>query len=179
MDISTALALLALLIALLATVGLAAVYGRVRQLEAGAAVAMTGYAPLAGRQAPQPVWPASTQQTTVLAVLDVDCALCRTVWSGLRGFAADRGRYRVMGLLDRAPAEGDGFDPDPRTEILVDAEVRADLYEGYTPTVMLVGSDGRIRSRRFAYADTDVAAMLADLDAVADRRPSRAAAGEG
>ena len=49
MTVTLAVALLALLVALFASVALVAVYARVRGLEAGAAAGLTGYPTLVGR----------------------------------------------------------------------------------------------------------------------------------
>ncbi len=99
-----ALALLALLVALFTLVALVAVYVRMRQLEAGRAVELSGYASLIGRVAPAPVRPTAPDELSVVAVLDDACVLCRAVWSELGAIADELpdAPARLAGVVDRA-----------------------------------------------------------------------------
>jgi hypothetical protein len=163
MSLALAVALLALLVALFALVALVAVYARVRALEAGRATGLSGYASLVGRPAPAAVRPRPGEQVTVVAVLDADCALCRAVLQAMgEAHRSDAviGGVRYVGLVDRAadvPAPGGG------AELVVDVQARADLFEGYAPTVLTVDASGTVTARRFVYPDTDLPALLRDL----------------
>lgn len=155
------MALLALLVALFTLVALVAVYARLRQLEAGR-VQLSGYAALVGRAAPAAVSPRDGELVAVVAVLDADCALCRGVWSALCG-AADELRdepARFVAVVDRLEH---GFDQHPRCELRADVGARADLFEGYSPTLLAVDATGTVTHRSFVYPDTDVRALLLDL----------------
>ncbi len=157
-----AIALLALLIALFALVALVAVYARVRALEAGRRAELSGYAPLVGRPGPAAVRPGPGERLAVVAVLDGDCALCHGVWDAVRAAAAERRDARFVGLVDRVgdlPDAGAGG----RAELLADLTARADLYEGYSPTVLVVDAAGTIVHRSFVYPDTNVRSLLLDL----------------
>jgi hypothetical protein len=161
MSVALAVALLALLVALFALVAVVAVYARVRALEAGRAAELSGYASLVGRPAPAAVRPRPGEQVAVVAVLDGDCALCRAVWQAM-GEAHRRdaviGGVRYVGLVGRATDV-----PTGGAELVVDGQARADLFEGYAPTVLTVGVAGTVTGRRFVYPDTDVPALLRDL----------------
>ena len=159
---SLAVALLALLLALLALVALVAVYARVRGLEAGTAAGLNGYPTLVGRPAPASVRPGPGDRCALVAVVDGDCALCRTLLAALDAIPATDG-VRVVALTDRADA---GAPPSVR----VDPAARADLFEGYTPTVLAVDASGTVAARRFVYGDTDVPALLDELTARAAPR---------
>ena len=195
-----AVALLALLVAVFTLVALVAVYARVRQLEAGRAVELSGYASLIGRVAPAAVHPARPDELSVVAVLDDGCALCHAVWSEFGAIADELpgAPARLLGVLDkpsdgadgradhaagnRADAAGNGagdgvgdpagFPAHPRVELLADTVVRADLFEGYSPTLLAVDGSGKISYRSFVYRDTDVRALLRELvtDAVPQGR---------
>lgn len=159
MSVELAVALLALLVALFALVALVAVYARVRALEAGRTAELSGYASVVGRPAPQLVQPADGQRGAVVAVLDADCALCHGVWDAL-GVAADQQpAYRFVALADRA----DGFRPAGRAELVIDPVARADVFEGYSPTLLDVGPTGLVRGRTFVYSDTDLPALMREL----------------
>lgn len=154
-----AIALLALLVALFALVALVAVYARVRALEAGRTAELSGYASVVGRPAPPPVQPTDGQRGAVVAVLDADCALCHGVWDAL-GVAADHEpAYRFVAIADRA----DGFRPAGRAELVIDQGARADVFEGYTPTLLDVDPTGVVRGRTFVYSDTDLPALMREL----------------
>jgi hypothetical protein len=159
--VTLAVALLALLAALFALVALVAVYARVRGLEAGAAVGLTGYPALVGRPAPASVRPGPGQRCAVVAIVDGDCAVCRTLLTALAAILPDDG-VRVVALTDRE----DAF-PVLAGVVRVDATARGDLFEGYTPTVLAVDPAGTVVARRFVYADTDVPAVLRELTAAA------------
>ena len=45
----------------------------------------------------------------------------------------------------------------------VDVAARADLFEGYAPTVLAVDAAGTVVARRFVYADTDLTELLREL----------------
>lgn len=164
MTVELAVALLALLVALFALVALVAVYARVRALEAGRADGVSGYAGLLGSPAPAAVAPAADQDVSVVAVLDADCALCHEVLATLAAAAAPG--HRSVAVCDR-----DAFAPAAGVDVVVDAGVRAELFEGYSPTVLAVDASGRIRSRTFVYADTDRAGLVAGLLRRSDRAP--------
>lgn len=169
MSVSLAVALLALLVALFAVVALVAVYARVRALEAGRAAELSGYAPLVGRAAPAAVRPRPGERAAVVAVLDADCALCHGLWAAVTAAARHAVPVRFVGLVDR-PAD---FLADAgHAELLADAGVRADLYEGYSPTLLAVDAAGTVVHRSFVYADTDVPTLLMDL--ISGREVSRA-----
>jgi hypothetical protein len=162
--LSVAVALVALLVALFALVALVGVYARVRALEAGHGAGLAGYTALVGRPAPQAVRPVARQRVSVVAVLDADCALCDVVWEALAAAAARTasGTARFVGLVDR-PADlvfARGRSP---AELMADLTARADLYEGYSPTLLTVDAGGTIVHRSFVYPDTDVTALLRDL----------------
>jgi hypothetical protein len=159
MSVALAVALLALLVALFTLAALVAVYARVRGLESAGDAAVTGYPALVGRPAPASVRPGPDAQCGLVAILDGDCTLCATVFQALiAANAADD--VRVVALTDRIhePAAG------PGTGILrVDVAARADLYEGYAPTVLAVDAGGTVVARRFVYADTDLPELLREL----------------
>lgn len=163
MSVSLAIALLSLLVALFSLVALVAVYARVRALEAGralfAAADVTGYAPLVGRPAPVAVAPRAGERVCVVAVLDAECGICRDVWAAL-GAAAERVEHaRFVGL---APPAADLPDAG-RAELLTDPATRADLYEGYAPTVLAVDAAGTVVHRSFVYPDTDLESLVLHL----------------
>lgn len=157
---SMAVALLALLVALFAVVALVAVHARVRVLEAGRAAELSGYASLVGRPAPASVRPGAGRRMSVVAVLDADCALCHGVWDALAVGAPDPG-IRFVALVDR-PADFTAH-PAARAELLSDPGARADLFEGYSPTLVAVDPAGTVVDRSFVYADTDLHSVLHDL----------------
>lgn len=158
MSVALAVALLALLVAAFTLVALIGVYARVRGLEAASAdTGLSGYATLVGRPAPASVRPGPGERCSLVAILDGDCTLCATVVDALAAVnAADR--VRVVGLTDRihGPATGTGI-------LRVDVAARADLYEGYAPTVLAVDAGGTVVARRFVYADTDLPELLREL----------------
>lgn len=168
MSVSLAVALLALLVSLFAVVALVAVYARVRALEAARGGELSGYAALVGRPAPAAVHPGAGERATVVAILDADCALCRGVWDALVTAADEQAgdlgtaRTRFVGVVDRRsdlpvdPAGGGA-------ELIADLTTRADLFEGYSPTVLAVDTAGTIVHRSFVYPDTDLRALLLDL----------------
>jgi hypothetical protein len=152
-----AVALLALLVALFTLAALVAVYARLRGLEAGAGVGLSGYPTLVGRAAPDSVRPGPGDRCALVAVVDGDCSLCRTLLAELAAIPAGCG-VRVVALSDRAHDHA-----LPAGSLLVDVAARADLFEGYAPTVLMVDADGTVAARRFVYADTDVPALLREL----------------
>jgi len=161
MSVALAVALLALLVAAFTLVALIAVYARVRGLEAASAdTGLSGYATLVGRPAPASVRPGPGEGCSLVAVLDGDCTLCATVFQALIAVnAADD--VRVVALTDRIH---DSAAAGPGTGILrVDVAARADLYEGYAPTVLAVDAGGTVVARRFVYADTDLPELLREL----------------
>lgn len=166
MTVTLAVALLALLVALVASVALVAVYARVRGLEAGAAADLTGYPTLVGRLAPASVRAGPADRCALVAVLDGDCALCRDVLAALAATATDG--VRVVALTDRP-----GDHALPGGAVRVDAAARAELFEGYAPTVLAVDTAGTVVARRFVYADTDVPALLRELTAQAVQAAQR------
>jgi hypothetical protein len=169
MTVTLAVALLALLVALFASVALVAVYARVRGLEAGAAAGLTGYPTLVGRLAPASVRAGPADRCALVAVLDGDCALCRDVLAALAALAATATEgVRVVALTDRP-----GDHALPGGAVRVDAAARAELFEGYAPTVLAVDTAGTVVARRFVYADTDVPALLRELTAQAAQAAQR------
>jgi hypothetical protein len=160
MSVALAVALLALLVAAFTLVALIGVYARVRGLEAASAdTGLSGYATLVGRPAPASVRPGPGEGCSLVAILDGDCTLCAMVVDALAAVnAADR--VRVVGLTDRihdsAVGRGTGL-------IRLDVAARADLYEGYAPTVLAVDAGGTVVARRFVYADTDLPELLREL----------------
>lgn len=158
MTVSLAVALLALLIALFCLLAVVAVYARLRTLEAARAVDLSGYATLVGRPAPAAVHPCPGQRGAVVAVLDSDCGTCRDVLAAMG--AAATGGVRFVGLIP--PDAADQIDRGD-AELISDPAVRADLFEGYAPTLLAVDPRGTVTARRFVYPDTDLAALLADL----------------
>lgn len=159
MSVTLAVALLALLVALFALVALVAVYARVRVLEAGRAAELSGYASLVGRPAPASVRPRAGERSSVVAVLDADCALCHSVWDAL-GAVPDELPTRVVALVDRPGLFSTGTG---RAELLIDVDARVDLFEGYSPTLLGVDAAGQVTRRSFVYSDTDLRALLRDL----------------
>ncbi|MFC4945599.1 hypothetical protein [Pseudonocardia sp. GCM10023141] len=159
MSIEIAVALLALLVALFALVALVAVYARVRALEAGRAAELSGYASVVGRPAPLPVQPEAGQRGAVVAVLDANCALCHGLWDALGVAAEQHPAHRFAALVDRP----DEFRPAGRAELVVDPAARAEVFEGYAPTLLDVGPTGIVRGRTFVYSDTDLPALMREL----------------
>jgi hypothetical protein len=149
-----AVALLALLVASFALVALVAVYARVRALEAARTIGLSGYAAVVGRPAPPPVRPGAGQRAGLVAVLDADCALCHLVWDALAE-ATDAG-VRVVALVDRP----DAFAPHPGAELLIDPAARAEVFEGYAPTVLQLDAAGTVVHRSFVDADTDLPGLF-------------------
>lgn len=159
MTVPLAVSLLALLVALFCLVALVAVYARVRALEAGRAVELSGYAALVGRAAPAAVRPRSGERRSIVAVLDADCATCHGVWDALAATSVPA--TRLVALVDDTAA----FTGRPAgdAELLTDVDARADLFEGYSPTLLAVDAAGTVTHRSFVYADTDLRALLQDL----------------
>ncbi|TWF74365.1 hypothetical protein FHX44_11245 [Pseudonocardia hierapolitana] len=154
MSAQMAVALLALLVALFALVALLAVYARVRALEAGREVGLSGYAAVVGRPAPLSIRPRPGQRAAIAAVLDADCALCHAVWDALAAIR-DVG-VRLVAVVDRA----DAFAPHPGAELLGDPAARAELFEGYAPTVLQLDAAGTVVHRTFVDTDTDLRALF-------------------
>ena len=154
MSVQMAVALLALLVASFALVALVAVYARVRALEAARTIGLSGYAAVVGRPAPSPVRPGPGQRAGLVAVLDADCALCHLVWDALAK-VGDAG-VRVVALVDRP----DAFTSHPGAELLSDPAVRAELFEGYAPTVLQLDAAGTVVNRAFVDADTELPAVF-------------------
>lgn len=176
MSLTLAVALLALLVALFAVVALVAVYARVRALEAGDAAGLSGYPTLVGRPAPTSVHPRPGERGVLVAVVDGACSLCHPVLAALGAVAAAAPEVRVVALTDRT-TDTDAGHPLPPGALRVDPAARADLFEGYAPTVLAVDAAGTVVARRFVYADTDVPALLRELAHragvdVADPRPA-------
>ncbi|GAA1830412.1 hypothetical protein GCM10009836_05490 [Pseudonocardia ailaonensis] len=160
MSVSLAVALLALLVALFAVVALVAVYARVRALEAGRAAELSGYASLVGRPAPAAVRPRAGERLAIVAVLDSACASCHALWDSVVAVSGELDDpVRYVGLVDRA-GDLSGFTGG---ELLADVNARADLFEGYSPTLLAVAADGTVTHRSFVYPDTDLRALLLDL----------------
>ena len=155
MSVQLAVALLALLVALFALVALVAVYARVRALESAREIGLSGYAAVVGRAAPPSVRPRPGQRAGFVAVLDADCALCHAVWDVLAGGVADTG-VRVVALVDRP----DAFAPHAGAELLTDPAARAEVFEGYAPTVLQLDAAGTVVHRSFVDADTDLPGLL-------------------
>lgn len=157
MSLPLAVALLALLVALFALAALVAVYARVRALEAGRAAEIIGYDAPVGRPAPTVVRPGPGQRSSVVALLDGDCALCHHVWDALAAARLDAA-VRLVALVDRV----DSFDAHPgsRAELVADGSARAELFEGYTPTVLGVDAAGVVVQRQFVYQETDLPRLL-------------------
>jgi hypothetical protein len=154
-SLQLAVALLALLVAVFALVGLVAVYARVRALEAAREIGLSGYAAVVGRPAPASVRPRPGQRAGLVAVLDADCALCQAVWDVLACGAADPG-VRAVALVDRP----DAFAPHPGAELLIDPAARAEVFEGYAPTVLRLDAAGTVVHRSFVDADTDLPGLF-------------------
>lgn len=149
-------ALLALLVALFTLVALVAVYARLRGLEAAGDVAVSGYPALVGRPAPVSVRPGPGDAAGLVAIVDGDCALCGALLDALADVDA-AGGVHVVALSDRA---GHGNAP---AFLRVDVTARADLFEGYAPTLLAVDAAGTVVARRFVYADTDLPEALREL----------------
>ena len=158
MSVALAVALLALLVAVFTLVALVAVYVRVRGLEASGDAAVSGYPTLVGRPAPVSVRPGPGEAAGLVAIVDGDCTLCVAVIDALADVGA-AGGVRVMALTDRV---GHGSAP---AFVRVDVAARADLFEGYAPTVLAVDAAGTVVARRFVYADTDLPEALRELAA--------------
>lgn len=181
MTLGISVALLALLVALFALVALVAVYTRVRALEASRTAGLSGYPSLVGHHAPRLVRPCPGQRGGIVAVLDADCALCHDVWGALAA-AADRDpSARYMALVDRE------IDlPAGCAELVVDATTRADMFEGYAPTLLVLDAVGVVIERAFVYADTDINAVLQNAlppaavldEATAEEEPAQGLAAE-
>ena len=161
MTVTLAVALLALLVGLFALVALVAVYARVRGLEAGAAAGLSGYPTLVGRPAPASVRPGPGDRCALVAVVDGECALCVTVLAALAAMVG--GDVRVVALTDRSLTGRLDHDLLPPGAVQVDPAARAELFEGYAPTVVAVDPTGTVVARRFVYSDTDVPLVLREL----------------
>ncbi len=155
MSVHLAVALLALLVASFALVALVAVYARVRVLEATREIGLSGYAAVVGRQAPSSVRPHPGQNAGLVAVLDADCALCHAVWDELARSITDTG-VRVVALVDRP----DAFASHAGAELLADPAARAEVFEGYAPTVLQLDAAGTVVHRSFVDADTDLPGLF-------------------
>jgi hypothetical protein len=156
MSLALAVALLALLVALFTLVALVAVYARLRGLEAAGDVAVSGYPALVGRPAPVSVRPGPGDAAGLVATVDGDCALCGALLDALADVDA-AGGVQVVALSDRV---GHG---DAPAFLRVDVAARADLFEGYAPTILAVDAAGTVVARRFVYADTDLPEALREL----------------
>jgi hypothetical protein len=156
MSLALAVALLALLVALFTLVALVAVYARLRGLEAAGDVAVSGYPALVGRPAPVSVRPGPGDAAGLVAIVDGDCALCGALLDALADVDA-AGGVQVVALSDRV---GHG---DAPAFLRVDVAARADLFEGYAPTILAVDAAGTVVARRFVYADTDLPEALREL----------------
>jgi hypothetical protein len=155
MTMGISVALLALLFALFALWALVAVYARLRALEASTAVGLSGYPSLVGRHAPPLVRPCPGQRGGVVAVLDADCALCHDVCAAFAA-AADRDpSTRFVAIVDREVGLPSGC-----AELVVDATTRAELFEGYAPTLLVLDAAGVVLDRTFVYSDTDLGALI-------------------
>lgn len=165
MTLPLAVALLALLVALFALVALVAVYARVRALETTRAVELSGYAPLVGRPAPERVRPRAGETGALVAVVDADCAQCHEVYAVLG--EVSRPGIRFAAVADRAEPFADSL-----AELVVDPDVRGELFEGYSPTLLALDARGVVTDRRFVHADTDVRGLLLDL--IAEHEVARA-----
>ncbi|WP_433558671.1 hypothetical protein ACQPWY_09550 [Pseudonocardia xinjiangensis] len=176
MSVALAVALLALLVALFTLVALVAVYARVRALEATGPAELSGYVALVGRQAPAAVRPGPGQRAAVVAVLDAHCALCHAVWDALCAVQDDP-HVRVVALVDRP--EDFAVRAGGRAELLADPDARADLFEGYSPTLLAVDAAGVVTHRSFVYSDTDLGALVQDLTQRPDPMPGAERHSEG
>ena len=166
MSVALAVALLALLVALFALVALVAVYAASARSRRAARPSCR-LPSLVGRPAPVAVRPRPVSGR-VVAVLDGDCALCRAVWQDGRGAPQGRGdRRRPVRRAGRP--RGRRTRPGGSAELVVDVEPRADLFEGYAPTVLTVGAAGTVTGRRFVYPDTDLPALLRRPDLRGER----------
>ena len=165
MSVPLAVALLALLVALFALVALVAVYARVRALEVSREIGLSGYAAVVGRAAPASVRPRAGERAGVVAVLDADCALCHVVWAALAGRAG--AAVRVVALVDRT----DGFDTYPDAELVADPAARAEVFEGYAPTVLRLDAAGTVVERTFVDAETDLSDLSGPFRTGDHRRP--------
>jgi hypothetical protein len=154
-SVQLAVALLALLVAMFALVALVAVYARVRALEAVREISLSGYAAVVGRPAPASVRPRPGQRAGLVAVLDADCALCHVVWDALAGGGVAAGE-RVVALVDRSAA----FAVYPGGELLTDPVARAEVFEGYAPTVLQLDAAGTVVGRTFVDAETDLPGLF-------------------
>jgi hypothetical protein len=162
MTLPVAVALLALLVALFTLVALVAVYARVRALESAMTLTgVSGYASLVGRAAPPSIRPGQGQRRTLVAVLDADCGICHDVLAALT--AEPLPAVRTVALADRT--EGVEVPAGSAVELLADPAVRAELFEGYAPTLLVVDDAGAVRDRRFVYPDTDLPALVRSLTA--------------
>ena len=140
MSVALAVALLALLVALFSLVALVAVYARVRGLETAGDAGVTGYPTLVGRPAPVSVQPGPGAQCGLVAILDGDCTLCASVVEALAAVHA-AGAVHVVALTDRIAGAGAGTTSGAGI-LRVDVAARADLFEGYAPTVPAASSPG-------------------------------------
>ena len=157
---SMAVALLALAVACFALLGLIAIYGKLRQIEAGIGTDISGYSLAARRVAPEAVWPREGTEVSIVALLDENCVLCQEMWKTVAEFSSreESDGIRYIGLVPTGenllfPAEG-------RLEISLDVSVRAELFEGYAPVLLVVDTEGNIQDRKFIYGDTDVVEIL-------------------
>ncbi|MDF5755727.1 hypothetical protein [Spongiactinospora sp. TRM90649] len=156
MNAATALALLSLVVSGFTVLAVGAVYARLRALERGRAGAEDI------RHAPAPLLPGSGHVVSLVLLMDAGCPICPRLWRAARAFAADRAEVRLIGLVAGQEAAERLRDPSGET-LIADAAMWAELYEGYTPCVYLVGAAGAVTHRHFVYGDTDIPALLARI----------------
>ncbi|WP_433368804.1 hypothetical protein [Streptosporangium sp. CA-115845] len=158
MSLPLALSLLALLLSLFAVVAVGGLYFRLRLLERTALDPGGALFADEVRQAPAALWPRGEHIGTLALLLDVGCTTCHTLWDAAGPLGTSG--VRVVGLAAGAQAaaafEGPG-------ELLVDPDLWAELYEGYSPAAYAIDRQGAVTGRRFVYAESDVPALLAEL----------------
>jgi hypothetical protein len=138
-----------------------AVYARLRQLEVQ--VSRPDGAVLADARVdvPESLRPRRDEAGVLALLLDDSCSLCHEVREAA-GRESGHTATRIVAVLP-SPAAALSYRDSTSLEFSTDPEAWRALYEGYTPSLHLIDSQGRVADRRFIYADTDVAALLREI----------------
>lgn len=164
MSLPTALALLALLVAVFAVVAVFAIYTRLRLLERTALNPRSALLADEASSAPAVLLPREGDRATLVLLLNAGCPTCGSVVEAITEHEAfDRlAGVRLVAVFPVAAAV-DAYGGPPGLERIADADVWAALNEGYAPCLYVIGQDGRISQRRFVYNDTDISALLSAI----------------
>jgi len=162
-SVSTALALLALAVAVFALLAVGGVYGRLKQAER--ALADMTFGEIASSM-PEELRPRDGAAATVVLTLDGECPTCHQLAAAVDAAVSDgvMTGLRVVRMFATEESRG-RHTPSDLVETYADPDLWTAVYEGYTPTVSIVDRNGRVVHRRFVYPDTDLGALVRDLRA--------------